>query len=212
MIRRVPPAIILLAIAPLSGCAHAPSMPPLLALPARDCSAPPALAAGKPLDLTDHSSATTDLDAASPCLLAPDGARALYAAFRLPPTKPAPQPGTVLRIDSVPLGQALLAPRLTLLDAQAQPTRSLGTTAFHYRGAALSALVALRPGEAFALVASDPPAVGRRQDRLHSTINATTVAAGPVIVTVLTGADSTSHTTLSLNGRVVATLSREAAQ
>lgn len=213
MSRRLLAAIAPLLLAALAGCTPpTPGMVPMLALPARDCSAPPALAAGKPLDLSEHTTATTDLDTASPCLLTPDGTPALYAVFRLPPLAPAPQAGTVLRIDSMPLGRALLAPRLTLLNAQAQPTRSFDASAFRYRGTAFSALVALHQGEAFALVSSDPSAVGRKQDRLHSTMTATTLVAGPAVFTVFTGADSESHTMLSLNGRVVATLSRAAAQ
>lgn len=195
------PVALLAGLAALAGCTRPPpTMEPLVSLADRTCEARPMIATAPILNpASRHTrSATVDLDAGSPCLLDRDGRGALYTAFRLQPQKP----GDVLWVSSLPMGHALMAPRLTLLDGHGNATRSIAFTSFAYRGTALVALTPIHADEHFAVISSEPDMAGQPQDRLRSQVQVTAVMAGPVVFTATTGTEAKTHEILSLNGRL----------
>lgn len=184
-------------VAALAGC-RTPGPPPLTMLPARACPEAPVLAGTR--QLAEARPEQVDIAADAPCIATRAGP-ALYAAFQLPPRRPA-----MVEIAGVPQGETLFAPRAMLLDASGRVTREIGPDAFMFRPLGLSALVRLRPEDATLVVTSDPAAAGKRMSRIRTQVQTMVLSAPPMIYYAQdTGSDTRQELMLAHNGRVSVT-------
>jgi hypothetical protein len=136
----------------------------------------------------DTSSACLDLGAN----------KVAYKVFGLPPSADP----FLVSVDSRPLGQGLFAPVVQLLDIDGKVVREIPRDAFSFHGTDIYAGFRTHPGETYLVVASDPQSVGQQISKVMDTTSVTTAAAGPVFISVHTGAESIPTFTYALNGMV----------
>lgn len=182
----------------LTGCAHPPPPPPpSISLAGKTCDATPGITAGQRTDLVMEKAAEVTFDNDSGCL--DIGAnKVAYKVFGLPPSV---EPYLV-SVDSRPLGQGLFAPVLQLLDVNGKVVREISRDAFSFHGTNIHAGFRTHAGETYLVVASDPQSVGQQISKVMDTTSVTTAAAGPVFISVHTGAESVPTFTYALNGTV----------
>lgn len=193
---------VLVALASLEGCAKpGPDISPVPDISQRACPPRADLLDATPLSLASRKekTATVDITFESPCFRDSDGQNSLYHAFGLPSGD---MPLKVL-VQSLPTGSNLMAPRAILLDGLGQLSREIPADSFLFRGAALSALIGLRPGEKTLLVASAANAVGRPIDRITGRLDVTSYGAGKGAGQWVSGSESASHQITSHSGRIV---------
>ncbi len=200
------PRVLVLSLALMTvGCAT-PRVepPPLLSLSNRRCEANPNWAAASTIayDPSKHrGDASAEITSASACFEDAVG-QSLYAVYRLP-SLPAT---SLVRVESTPQGQTLMAPRVLLYGPHGRLKRQLSGSRVVFRGSALSVIFRSHADERYLVVASDPAVVGHAIARIRDAVQGSAIYAYPYIVPVYTGADATVKNVLSYNGRVTVAL------
>lgn len=198
---RAPSLIALSLAACLAGCAT-PKLgpPPLLDLSALHCAQAPGLTGVPKLVYNpkqDDNSTTAEITAASSCFKDAEGS-SLYAAYELP-SLASPY---IVRVDSEPEGETLMALRVLLYGSDGTLKRTFVRKQIFFRGNALSVMFRGHDDERYVVVASDPMAIGQKLSRVEDGTRSTFVAAYPVMFAVYSGTDASVKNTLSENGRV----------
>lgn len=199
----------------LTGCAcacatHQVAPLPLLHVSASGCSSAPALARAVPLAYDpskDDNGTSTDITAASPCFRDAAGA-SLYLAYHLPSSSAS----YVVRVDSVPEEETLLALRVLLYGANGTLEREFAGREIVFRGGDLSVIFRSHHRDRYLVVASDPAAIGRKVSHVQDATGAIPVAAYPYYFTLHSGTDATVSRTLSENGHITISLDPLAAK
>jgi hypothetical protein len=139
------------------------------------------------------------LDGSGPCLQDGQGAKSLYAVFRLPAASTPYQ----ITIASQPLGAGLFSPHLLLVDDQGKVLREIPRDSFLFHGDDLSVALRAHPGEAYLVAASDPQSVGQQVSQIAENTSTTVMPAGPyAMVFISRGSDATSTYTYAHNGTI----------
>lgn len=189
----------------LAGCAtQNAGPPPLLELSSLHCGQAPGLAGVPKLvydPKQDENTTTAVITAASSCFKDAVGS-SLYAAYELP-SMPLPY---IVRVDSEPEGETLMALRVLLYGSDGLLKRQFARKQIFFRGNALSVIFRSHADERYIVVASDPAAVGQKLSRVQDATRSTVVAAYPVMFNMYTGAEATMKNILSENGRVTISL------
>jgi hypothetical protein len=199
--RGFPPlaACVLSAFA-VAGCAT-PAPPAVTSLDNRQCSATPNLEGAHVVAFNPEKTLTINLDASAACMQAGDGSKSTYAVFRLPDaTEP-----YILGVTSEPWGQALLAPRLTLLDANGATLRERASESPTFHGSSLYVGVRARPEERYLVVMSDPRNAGQHISQIVGRTHATMMSTGTVFMTMYTGSEANHVFIYAHNGVLTVT-------
>lgn len=192
------------SLAALAGCAVQHVEPPALTLGGRVCAAQPDLGLALVLTLKpkDNVALESVFGPTTPCV-GPADAGATYAVVALPEW---PE-DYILSVTSIPVGVAIVAPRVQVLDASGKPVREIPHDRFSFHGTSLYAGLRIHPGERYLLVSSDPVAIGHNVSQIVSSTMATTgaTAAGGSIVTftMYRGAEANVNLVFAHNGRIV---------
>jgi hypothetical protein len=195
MRRRIACAAAALAAA-VAGCAKTPAPPPVTSLDGRSCAAAPELDGARPLSLEEGDKETVELGPSAPCWQADSRSLSTYAVFRLPTA----EQSYVITVRSAPVGEALFAARLALLDEKGAITRELGCDTFHFQGPILYQAIRSRPAERYLVVASDPSVVGKQVSQVIGSVSTQMVTTGTAFFSVYTGREDTSVHTFAHNG------------
>lgn len=201
MIRAVLSAVAVAALFSSAAEADDDTPPPMTIMPASILCAPSAQLSGAvAIAADDDAKATLDTTAAR-CVKDASGA-GLYQVFALPAVaKP-----SILTVASVPVGTAIVFPRIMIMDASGNITRQVAADALQFRAGELTAVLRLHPGDAYLVVESDPAHVGQSFSRVQESVHvfAASVVARAFIATaaIHTGSDDTNTLIFSLNGKV----------
>ena len=189
----------LLAAVPLAFVAACtkPPPPPILSLDGRQCTALPDLATAHPVLANDKDVSVT-LDDKTGCLDVHAARKLAYVAFGLPDIS---QP-YLLSVTSIPIGEGLFFPKLTLLDGTGKVVREIPADTFLPHGAALHAGLRPHPEERYLIVSSDPTTIGQTNSQLTEGIQVNGFMAGGIYVQVQTGLEGKSSFTHAYNGTV----------
>lgn len=203
MIRIAPRALAaLVAAGLLAGCATPAPPPPVTTFARANCVAAPDLAAAVSLTPDKEKAAhtvTTPVNADTPCLSHPGGARpfVLYAL-------PADSQDKTLIIGGLLEAARIVPPVVTLLDRQGAVLRTFEASDYFFRGSVYSVQFVPRAGEAYALVTVDTNRVGQRYDSIAiGTSTASTYAAGAT-VSWTSGVDTAQSRVFSYEGSIQA--------
>ncbi|MGZ5925219.1 MAG: hypothetical protein ACXWLJ_00970 [Rhizomicrobium sp.] len=194
--------IIALAFAAISlaACAHPQPPPPVVDLAGMQCSPAVRLddAAPLALDKDGEKRETALLDGHAHCVEEPSGYRSLYRVFALPPMA-AP---SVITVSALPWGNTMLPPRAAFLDATGKTVRETTHADFTFRGAVLSALLRSHPGENYLVLLSDAEVLGHSVSRISGSVQVNYAAAGPVMIAMYSGHDTTTDLVFTPVGNV----------
>lgn len=191
------------SLATLAACVAPKVDPPALTLGERSCAAQPDLAGALVLTLKpkDNVAVESVFGPTTPCF-GPAGAAGTYAVMALPDW---PE-DYIVSVTSIPMGVAIVAPRVQLLDASGKPMREIPHDRFSFHGTSLYAGLRVHPGERYLLVSSDPAAIGHNMSQIVSSTMAATgaTAAGGAVVTftMYTGAEANVNLVFAHNGRI----------
>ncbi len=187
-----------LAMMPLviTACAKPPP-PPILSLDGRQCTPLPDLVTTHPVLVNDKDVSVT-LDDKTGCLDVHAERKLAYVAFGLPVID---QP-YLLSVTSIPIGEGLFFPKLTLLDATGKVLREIPSDAFLPHGAALHTGLRPHPEERYLIVSSDPATIGQTNSQLVEATQVNGVMGGGIYVQVHTGTETTATFTHAYNGTV----------
>jgi len=197
-------AIILPALAAagatLAGCVTTAAPPPsaLLEYARSDCSAAPDLSTAVGLTPEKEKqvhTVTAPIGAKTACMATGTGASP-YAVFALP--QDIGDKTLVAGAQLEPL--RILSPKVSLLDASGQVTRTFEPADYLYRGTVFSVQFKPREGEAYVLVAADPDRVGKRYDSITTGIASTVIYTGYGAANWNSGAEWRSSRTFSWEG------------
>ena len=197
----------LAALAAVAACASKPVPPPVVDIAAMPCAHAMVMSGAIPLLFDpkgkDEKTTTAILDGRSACVQDADGGRRLYQLFALPETN---MP-YILSVRTSPWADTILAPRALLLGGDGTVMRSTTHADFAFRGEQLSALMRSHPGEAYLVVTSDSEVLGKQVTRVQESVQVTAAALpyGGVFMWH-SGSDATHRMTLSVAGRVEATV------
>lgn len=179
----------------IAACAAPP--PPVTTLDDRTCSPAPDFSGAHLLEL-GAKPMTVAFDQATPCWQPSEGKRSAYAVFSLPSdTDP-----YLVTVTSVPVGQALIAPHLYLLDGFGNKLRDAARDAFAFHGSSLSLTVRVYPNERYLLVASEPDTLGTGGSQLRDGVVVSTYPAGVATITVHTGYELNQSYVYAVNGTI----------
>lgn len=192
-----------LAAFALSACAHDPGPPPQVDMGSLPCSTAPNLAdaASIAFDPKNEKPVTVTFDGSLGCV-ANGGQRSLYKLFLLPATD---RP-YIIAVTAQFWGNTILAPRVLLLDKAGAVKREASHSDFAFRAAGLTALLRSHADENFLMVSSDPAFAGQTLSRIVTATHQSTMVAGPAVVSVYTGSDTTMDVQLSATGKLIITL------
>jgi hypothetical protein len=199
--RKVLTGAVFAALLATGAAADDDTPPPMTVMPASETCAPsPELSGAIAVNPDDDAKAVMDTTAAR-CVRDASGA-GLYQVFALPAVvKP-----SILTVASVPVGTAIVFPRITLLDASGKITRQVAPDALQFRAGELTAVLRLHAGDAYLVVQSDPAHAGQSFSRVQESVHvfAASVVARAFIATAVihTGSDDTNTLTFSLSGKV----------
>lgn len=200
----IPAAAAISVAALLGGCAHENlAMAPIVDLAGRQCAPLPDFANPTPLVFSDKDPKETKaaLDDKAPCVT-DDKGPSMYAVFTLPVMD---VPYTV-EVDSVAAGNALFAPRILLYAKDGTLKRSLSGNQITPRGVGLGGIIRNHPDEFYLVVASDPSAVGQKDNRILSSTNVTQACTAYGCFEMHSGNENTATYTFSHNGRLSITV------
>lgn len=188
-------SVFVLGASILGGCAKPP--PPVLSLEGRQCVSQPDLKVAMPVPLAENNPVKVTLDEKTSCIENNGSGKVEYVAFDLPQV---PQP-YLLSVTSMPIGEGVLTPRLTLLDPQGNTLREIPSDLFMSHGTSLRAGLRPRSGERYLIVSSDPGMIGQTTSRI---VEGTQVSqtGGPIIIQIHTGSENNVSTTSAYNGIV----------
>jgi hypothetical protein len=189
-------ALVVMAPLAVTACAKPPP-PPILSMEGRQCTALPDLATAHPVSVNEKDVSVT-LDDKTGCLDVHAERKLAYVAFGLPATDQA----YLLSVTSIPIGEGLFFPKLTLLDGAGKVLREIPPDVFLPHGAALHAGLRPHPDERFLIVSSDPATIGQTASKLTEGIQVNGFMAGGIYVQVQTGAEGKSTLTHAYNGTV----------
>jgi Maltose operon periplasmic protein precursor (MalM) len=185
----------------LAGCASPPP-PPIVTLDGRACPAVPDFSAVRPLQLDGENRITVEIDQHTPCWHPANGPSSVYLLFSLP-DRPTPY---LLTVTSRLKGQTIFAPRVLMLDGFGKVLREMPRTSFQYHSDSLYLGVRVYPGEKYAMVASDPQAVGKDVSQLRDGTQVYTATSGGVVFTVHTGFEAKQNLVFAVNGDVTVSI------
>src|SRR6185437_6006226 len=122
-----------------------------------------------------------------------------YALFTLPnSTGP-----YLLSVTSSPIGQALIAPHLFLLDGLGNKLRDASRDSFAFHGSSLAMTLRAYPNERYLLVASEPDTLGTGGSQLRDGVNVTSISTGyGGFVSVHTGFEENQSYVYAVNGTI----------
>jgi hypothetical protein len=166
-------------------------------LDGRQCTPLPDLATAHPVLVNDKDLSIT-LDDKTGCLDVHAERKLAYVAFALPVLE---QP-YFLSVTSIPIGEGLFFPKLTLLDGAGKVLREIPPDVFLPHGAALHAGLRPHPEERYLIVSSDPTTIGQTNSQLTEGIRVSGFMAGGIYVQVQTGLEGKSTLTHAYNGTV----------
>lgn len=185
----------------LAGCKTTdPGPAPIVEMPQIRCTETPNLARAKEVAFDakrDADPVRVTIDRSSGCLVDAES-KSLYDVFGLPQ---AGQP-IILTVKAVPSSTGIFSPRLILLDESGSLLREVDQDKFLFRGGALTALLRMREGERYLVVASDDKAVGKDVSRLSGRQNANVMSNGLMTWTVYSTSEETANLTYSYGGVV----------
>jgi hypothetical protein len=192
-----------LAAISLSACVHTPP-PPVVDLAQMQCSPTVRLDGAVPLvlDKDGEKRETALLDGHADCVQEPNGYRSLYRVFALP-AMAAP---SVITVSAQPWGNTMLPPRATFLDASGKTVRETTHADFTFRGAVLSALLRSHAGENYLVILSDAEILGHSVSRISGSIQTNYAAAGPVLIAMYSGRDTTTNLVFTPVGNVTVSI------
>lgn len=182
----------------LAGCA-VPPPPPVVSLDGRACTPAPDFTAAHLLELGARPT-TVSFDQNTPCWQSSEGKRSAYALFTLPDsTEP-----YLLSVTSAPIGEALIAPHLYLLDGFGNRLRDASRDSFVFHGSSLALNLRAYPNERYLLVASEPDTLGAGGSQLRDGVVVTNISTGyGGFVSVHTGFEQNQSYTYAVNGTIV---------
>ncbi len=192
-------SLVLLAALPLAilaACAPKPP-PPLLSMEGRQCTPLPDLATAHAV-LVDDKDVSITLDEKTACLDVHAERKLAYVVFGLPAVD---QP-YLLSVTSIPIGEGLFFPKLTLLDGNGKVLREISPDVFLPHGAALHAGLRPHPDERYLIVSSDPATIGQTNSQLTEGVRVSGFMAGGIYVQVQSGLEGKSTLTHAYNGTV----------
>jgi len=202
---RHPSRVIALAFAAISltACAHPQPPPPVVDLAQMQCSPAVRLDDATPLilDKDGEKRETALLDGNVHCVEEPSGYRSLYRVFALPAMAP-----SIVTVSAQPWGNTMLPPRAAFLDASGKTVRETTHADFTFRGAVLSALLRSHPGESYLVLLSDADVLGHSVSRISGSIQTNYAAAGPVLIAMYTGRDTTTNLVFTPVGNVTVSI------
>lgn len=196
--RRIPGAAAALAFAALQGCVTATPMQPLVRLDDRSCTPRPVLDGPAVVGLPFDKAVTVEVSGQSACLEGREGMRSSYVVLMLPEVS---EP-YVVTVASVPRGDALMSPRLLVLDAGGATLRERQRDAFMFHGTTLQAGMRAYPGDRYLVVASDPPTVGKKVSKLIGSTQSTMVPMGTGMFVMYSGSERAHGATFAHNGEI----------
>jgi hypothetical protein len=181
----------------LVGCV-VPPPPPLTSLDGRVCTPAPDFTGSHLLELGARQT-IVPFDQNSPCWQAGEGKRSAYVLFTLPnSTEP-----YLLSVTSNPIGQALIAPHLYLLDGVGNTLRDASRDSFAFHGSSLSMTLRAYPNERYLLVASEPDTLGSGGSQLRDGVVVQNYSTGyGGFVSVHTGFEQNQQYVYAVNGMI----------
>jgi len=191
-------AAALLASLSLAGCAVAPP-PPMTTLDGRICTPAPDFTLSHPLELGARATIMS-FDQNTPCWQSAEGKRSAYVLFTLPNgIEP-----YLLSVTSAPIGQALIAPHLYLLDGLGNKLRDASRDSFAFHGSSLSMNLRAYPNERYLLVASEPDTLGGGGSQLRDGVVVTNYSTGyGGFVSIHTGFEQNQNYVYAVNGTII---------
>lgn len=192
---RAPIPLLLIALS-LAACPlRAP--PPLLTIGERNCAMAPDLATAVVVPLKSDSPAKVVIDENTACLQPANEPPRLYAVFVMPQsTEP-----FFLSVTSMAYGRGLLAPHISLLNADGNIIREISHDRFLVRGNSLNTSFRPQGDETFLVVTSDPAVVGEKSSGIVASTQTSTVATGTGgFFMMSTGRESVQTLTRAHNG------------
>ncbi len=171
--------------------------PPVVSLEGRQCEARPNLSTARQVELEARRATVVEVGADTPCWN--DNGKtgnAAYAVFALPQ---APNPYMV-RVSSAPHGNAILMPRVQILNESGAVVREMGRQDMQFRSGALGTVARIQPGQRYLVVSSDPQSVGERNARIVGNTTVTTVPVPFGAIQLYDGHDSVHQLQGSHNG------------
>lgn len=202
--RSMAPALGLLALAALAGCATPPP-PAVTAYTHEGCGTGPelgtALGLAQPKPKTNFA-VPAKLDASAACMHG-EGGDSPYRLFVLP--KPAE--AKTFTVGAVLEGARLVAPKVALLDDSGKVARTFEQKDFFFRGPVYSVQFRPRPGEAYILITVDRARIGARYDSIAvGTTTTTSTTAQGASFSWTSGVDQSVSRGFSYEGEVVVTV------
>jgi len=165
------------ATAAVAGCTTMPPPPAaILTFAGGSCAATPDLS--RAMSLTPEKeralyTVTTQVGSATPCVRR-DGRDSFYLVYAIP----ADAEDKTLTVGGYLEPLRIFSPRVAVLDARGEISRSFRSDEFMYRGPNYSVLFRPRPGERYVLVTTDETRVGQTYDSI--VIGVTTTSSGAV--------------------------------
>lgn len=181
------------------ACASQPTAPALVSLESRICTTGPDLVSALPLDLQSDKPVSLTLGADSPCLIASDGTKRIYAVFSLPLTSD----DYIISVTSIPVGYVLFSPHVQMLDFNGAARRELPRSSFLFHGRSLYGALRSHDDERFLLITSDTQTIGSSVSKLvgstHQSMGGTSTGG---YFYIYTGSEATNVFTYAHNGKL----------
>lgn len=142
------------------------------------------------------TSVSIKIDGSSPCLQGSNG-KSLYKVLQLPDLAPP----YIASVRSLPHGQGIFSPSLSLLDEKGNLLRTIDRDKLTFRGSTLSALFRIRDNEKYIVAVSDNGTVGKSYQHIDDRVTTTHVqGVGGWGARVNRGSETIHHATYSHGG------------
>lgn len=192
---------VVLGSALLFGCATPKPRPPAITsiAPSQICSERPSLTSAIPVPYKpeeDVKYLSISIDENSLCLQGSKG-KSLYKVLKLPNLAPP----YIISLRSLPHGQGIFSPSLTLLDETGKKIRTIDRNKFNFRGSSLSAIFRINAKEKYLVATSDNGTVGKSYQHADDRLTRTTVSSGGMFAGSFNqGYETMHHATYSHGG------------
>lgn len=192
---------VVLGSALLVGCATPKPRPPAITNIASSqvCVAEPSLTNAIAIPYKPEEKATAvsiKIDRSSQCLQA-NGGKSLYKVLKLPDLAPP----YIATVRSLPHGQGIFSPTLSLLDKKGNLLRTIDRDKLTFRGSTLSALFRIKNNEKYLIAVSNNDNVGKSYQHIDDRITSTQVqGVGGWYANVNRGSETVHHATYSHGG------------